>query len=146
LDHTSTTVQVTFSDWRFNEKWFQHYLEVNRLFADCIAQMVLDRDLVWIHDYHLMLLPQMLRERIPNLLIGFFLHVPFSSYELFMRCLPQRKQLIEGLLGADILGFHTFSYVRHFKSCVIRCLGVECNFDTIQYDGRIIRRSASHRN
>lgn len=122
---------------RFSEKWYQHYFEVNRLFCECICQFVTETDLVWIHDYHLMLLPQMLREKMPNLRIGFFLHVPFPSYELF-RCIPQRKELIEGLMGADLIGFHTFSYVRHFKSCVGRCLGVECGFDTIRYDSRLV--------
>lgn len=80
---------------KYDEKWWKNYVAVNQIFCVAVLDVVSDGDLVWIHDYHLMLLPKMLREKKPELKIGFFLHVPFPSYEIF-RCLPQRKQLIEG--------------------------------------------------
>ncbi len=70
-------------------------------------------DMIWVHDYQLMLVPALLRERLPDARIGFFLHVPFPSSEVF-RILPWRQQILHGLLGADLVGFHTFSYLRHF--------------------------------
>jgi len=123
---------------QYNENWFNHYHTVNKLFCDVIIKTAKPGDVVWVQDYHLMLLPLMLREKNPNLKIGFFLHVPFPSYEIF-RCIPQRQELIEGLLGSDLIGFHTFSYVRHFKSCVLRCLGMECSFDRLTYGARTVR-------
>jgi trehalose 6-phosphate synthase/phosphatase len=83
-------------------------------------------DVVWIHDYHLMLLPQLLRQQKPAATIGFFLHIPFPSFELF-RLLPQtwRAEILEGLLGADLIGFHTYDYAQHFLRSVLRVLGHE---------------------
>src|SRR4029079_13004835 len=81
-------------------------------------------DLVWVHDYQLMLVPAMLNKAMPELKIGFFLHTPFPSFETF-RCHPKRRELIAGMLGADLIGFHTFGYMRHFRSPVLRLLGIE---------------------
>nr|MBA2706328.1 bifunctional alpha,alpha-trehalose-phosphate synthase (UDP-forming)/trehalose-phosphatase [Gemmatimonadaceae bacterium] len=92
-------------------------------------------DFVWVHDYQLMLLPAMLREAMPSLKIGFFLHTPFPSFEVF-RCHPNRRELVSGLLGADLVGFHTFGYVRHFRSSVLRLLGLEAEMMRIRHDGR----------
>jgi trehalose-6-phosphate synthase len=80
--------------------------------------------IVWINDYHLMLVPGMLRQMIPDVCIGFFLHIPFPSSEI-LRCLPVRKQILNGLLGADYIGFQTYSYLRHFLMSCTRLLGVE---------------------
>ena len=78
--------------------------------------------LVWVHDYQLLLLPAMLRAARPKLRIGFFLHTPFPAYDVF-RCHPRRRELVEGMLGADLLGFHTFGYLRHFRSAVLAAGG-----------------------
>ena len=115
---------------RYEESWWQAYQKINRVFAETVLSQAQADDIIWVHDYHLMLLPSMLRKQRPDLKIGFFLHTPFPSYELF-RCSPNREELLEGLLGADLIGFHTFSYLRHFRSTVLRLLGLESEMDLI---------------
>jgi trehalose 6-phosphate synthase/phosphatase len=102
---------------------FSVYEHVNQRFADAVAAHHRPGDLIWVHDYHLMLVPGLLRARIPDARIGFFLHIPFPPSEVF-RTLPYRERLVEGLLGADLIGFHTPSYVRHFAAAVTRTLGI----------------------
>ncbi|GES65564.1 trehalose-phosphatase [Aspergillus terreus] len=114
------------TDGRSEIKWWTDYVRMNRLFADRIVKEYQEGDIVWIHDYHLFLLPSMLRQRIPNIYIGFFLHAPFPSSE-FMRCLAKRKEVLTGVLGANMIGFQTFSYSRHFSSCCTRVLGFDSN-------------------
>ncbi|RLM01800.1 hypothetical protein CFD26_108651 [Aspergillus turcosus] len=114
------------TDGRSERKWWGDYVRMNRLFADRIIQEYREGDIVWIHDYHLFLLPSLLRQRIPNIYIGFFLHAPFPSSE-FMRCLAKRKEVLTGVLGANMIGFQTFSYSRHFSSCCTRVLGFDSN-------------------
>lgn len=120
---------------RYQEQWWDAYRDVNQQFADRVLQTASSGDAVWIHDYHLMLLPQMLRQARPDLRIGFFLHTPFPSFEVF-RCLPQRDLLLRGLLGADQIGFHTFGYLRHFRSTALRILGAEPEMNWIPHNGR----------
>ncbi|KAJ2796036.1 Trehalose-6-P synthase/phosphatase complex subunit, partial [Coemansia guatemalensis] len=93
-------------------------------FADRIVEIYRDGDIIWVNDYHLMLLPKLLRERLPGARVGFFLHIPFPSSEIF-RCLHVRKELLNGMLGADVVGLQTFSYKRHFVQTAKRVLGVE---------------------
>lgn len=111
----------------FDENAWVAYRDANRLFAKAVAKSVKDGDLVWVHDYHLMLLPAMLREEIgtsvKNVKIGFFLHTPFPSSEIY-RILPVREEILEGVLHCDLLGFHTFDYARHFLSSCSRILFV----------------------
>jgi trehalose 6-phosphate synthase/phosphatase len=109
---------------REESKWWADYVRMNQLFADRILEIYRPGDVVWIHDYHLMLLPHLLRQRIPNIYIGFFLHIPFPSSE-YVRCLPRRKDLLEGCLGSTMVGFQSYSYARHFSSCCERVLGFE---------------------
>lgn len=109
----------------FDESAWSAYREVNRLFAKAVVNDVQDGDLIWVHDYHLMLLPEMLREEIgdskKNVKIGFFLHTPFPSSEIY-RILPVREALLTGVLDCDLIGFHTYDYARHFLSSCSRIL------------------------
>lgn len=116
---------------RFDEKWFEAYKHVNTLFADKVAELATTGEVVWIHDYHLLLLPLMLHQRRPDLRIGFFLHTPFPCYEIF-RCHPDREALLQGVLGANLIGFHTSGYLRHFRGTVLRILGLESEINTIR--------------
>ncbi|OHB50814.1 MAG: hypothetical protein A2Y10_01775 [Planctomycetes bacterium GWF2_41_51] len=122
----------------YQSQWWEQYKIVNRKFAHAILKIAKKGDLVWVHDYQLMLVPEMLKQSGMNLKIGFFLHTPFPSYEVF-RCHPQRKELLTGMLGADLVGFHTFGYVRHFRSSAIRLLGVECDTMVVNNEGRKCR-------
>jgi trehalose 6-phosphate synthase/phosphatase len=122
----------------YEEDQWQAYKQVNQKFADVIAEHMEGVDKIWVHDYHLLLLPQMIKERFPDVTIGFFLHIPFPSYELF-RILPWRNEIINGMLGADLLGFHTFDYERHFMSSVRRLLGYDININEINLPKRIVK-------
>lgn len=122
----------------FNNDDWKAYVKVNQKYATKLAEIIQPDDKIWIHDYHLMLLPKMLREKFPNLSIGYFQHIPFPSYEIF-RMLPHRIELLEGLLGADLIGFHTYDYERHFLSSVRRLLGLETYFNQIRYDKRVLK-------
>lgn len=122
----------------YNNNLWNVYNRVNKSFCNIIMRVVEPGDVVWIHDYHLMLLPQMLRKRCPDLTIGFFLHIPFPSFEVF-RLLPWRKNILEGLLGADLIGFHTYDYVRHFLDSVRNRLGYEHSLGQIIVGSRIVK-------
>jgi trehalose 6-phosphate synthase/phosphatase len=124
----------------YDENCWQEYREVNRLFADKLAEELRPGDIVWVHDYQLMLLPKLLRDRFPDVAIGFFLHIPFPSFELF-RMLPAhwRRELIDGLLGSSLIGFHTHDYARHFLSCVLRTAGYEHQLGTLTLPDRIVK-------
>jgi trehalose 6-phosphate synthase/phosphatase len=113
------------------------YAEVNELFADIVAEHYRPGDLIWVHDYQLLLLPDLLRKRLPDARIGFFLHIPFPSEELF-RTLPERDRLLRGLLGADLVGFHTPAYLRHFAASITQ-LGLTIEIDKVQLSDREVR-------
>ncbi|MCE2611811.1 bifunctional alpha,alpha-trehalose-phosphate synthase (UDP-forming)/trehalose-phosphatase [Flavobacteriaceae bacterium D16] len=114
------------------------YRDVNQKFADVVLEHAQDGDIIWIHDYQLMLLPEMIREKRPEVIIGFFLHIPFPSFEIF-RTLPWRKEILMGLLGSDLIGFHTYDYERHFLSSVRRLTGIDVSYNEIYTDNRIVR-------
>jgi trehalose 6-phosphate synthase/phosphatase len=124
-------VPLQASDW-------DAYVEANEHFAEVVAAQYRPGDLVWIHDYQLLLLPGLLRRRLPDARIGFFLHIPFPSVELF-RTLPARRQLLEGMLGADLVGFHTPTYLRHFATALTDILGLTVDIDRVQLPGREMR-------
>jgi trehalose 6-phosphate synthase/phosphatase len=113
------------------------YAEVNERFADVVAEHYRPGDLIWVHDYQLLLLPDLLRKRLPDARIGFFLHIPFPSEELF-RTLPERDRLLRGLLGADLVGFHTPAYLRHFAASLTQ-LGLTVEIDKVQLSDREVR-------
>lgn len=118
---------------RYAEEWWDAYQLVNRKFADTVAALAKPGHIIWVHDYHLMLLPSLLRERIPGGTIGFFFHTPFPPSVIFA-CHPNRKELLEGLMGADLIGFHTFNYLSHFRSTLLRILGLESEVDHIWHN------------
>ncbi|MFK7733580.1 MAG: bifunctional alpha,alpha-trehalose-phosphate synthase (UDP-forming)/trehalose-phosphatase [Pseudomonadales bacterium] len=124
LHYNRAYMNYSDSDWAA-------YCHVNELFAEAILEIANDDDIVWVHDYHLFLLPGLLRQARPHLKIGFFLHTPFPSSEV-IRCHPQREALIRGVLGADLIGFHTFGYLRHFRSSALQLLGLESDMTEIQ--------------
>jgi len=124
------------------EQW-EVYKKINEKFCAHLLKILKPTDIVWIHDYHLMLLPGMLREKMPELNIGFFLHIPFPVFEIF-RLLPNewRKQILLGILGADMVGFHTYDYCNYFTACVQKLLGFEANMGLISADDRNIKVDA----
>ena len=121
----------------FEKKYWDAYFQVNEKYAKAIIKKIGPEDQIWIHDYQLLLVPQMVKEKRPNVQIGFFLHIPFPSFEVF-RILPWRNEILEGMLGSDLIGFHTYNYERHFFSSVRRLLGYDINFNQINLKSRIV--------
>ena len=119
------------------DKDWDAYLAVNKRFAQATAQRAVPGDSVWIHDFQLMLVPGMLRELQPDLRIGFFLHIPFPAFEVF-RVLPWRETLLQGVLGADLVGFHTQDYQAHFAKAASRILGAQPAAEGLTFQGRPI--------
>jgi trehalose 6-phosphate synthase/phosphatase len=119
---------------------WEQYKQINRLFADALKAVLRPDDVVWVHDYHLMLLPQLLKARQSQLSVGFFLHIPFPSFEVF-RLLPGvwRREILEGLLGADVIGFHTHEYTHHFLQSVLRILGYEQQMSQVLTPTKVVR-------
>ncbi len=126
----------TFTEHR-NETW-EAYRAINQRFFEVLEQVVEDDAIVWVHDYQLLLLPGLIKRRFPRAEVGFFLHIPFPSYEVF-RLLPAREAVLEGLLGADLVGFHTYDYARHFLSSVRRLLGFDHAMGVIKTETRAVK-------
>ncbi|KAL2466665.1 hypothetical protein Adt_42516 [Abeliophyllum distichum] len=127
---------------RFDRSMWEAYVSVNRLFSQKVVEVLNpEDDFVWIHDYHLMVLPTFLRRRFVRLRMGFFLHSPFPSSEIY-RTLPVREEILKALLNSDLIGFHTFDYARHFLSCCSRMLGLEYQskrgYIGLEYYGRTV--------
>ena len=124
----------------YESQYFDAYVQVNQLFAEKLVPQLQPDDQVWIHDYQLLVLPHLLRSKKPEATIGFFLHIPFPSYEIF-RLLPTewKKVLLQGVMGADLIGFHTYDYVQHFLQSAKMLLGVDSYFHNLQYQDRLVR-------
>ena len=125
----------------FDETYWHAYKKVNEHFCRDIVEDLRSDDKVWVHDYQLMLLPALLRAKRPDIKIGFFLHIPFPSFEL-LRLLPYREEILEGLLGADLIGFHEYDYVRHFLSSVYRICNYEPHLNELMVHNRLVRVDA----
>jgi len=125
----------------YEDQYWQAYKNVNEAFCETVIKIAKPDDCIWVHDYQLMLLPQLVRAKLPNAQIGFFLHIPFPSFELF-RLLPWRKEILKGLLCADLIGFHTYDYVRHFLSSTARIVGTEHSMGALAIDDRIVKVDA----
>ena len=129
------------SQLKFDAKHWESYVEANRLFCEAVVNRYRPNDLIWVHDYHLMLLPQMLRERLRDAAVGFFLHIPFPSSEIFP-ILPRREELLEGLLGADLLAFQTHAHLQQFRAALLRVLGMESKIAEVAQGSRPVRLEA----
>ncbi|HVW95566.1 MAG TPA: bifunctional alpha,alpha-trehalose-phosphate synthase (UDP-forming)/trehalose-phosphatase [Mucilaginibacter sp.] len=127
----------------YSTSYFDAYMQANRIFADKISGQLRKDDVVWIHDYHLLPLAGMLRKRFPTLTIGLFLHIPFPSYELF-RVIPKQwqREILTGMLGADLVGFQTVDYASHFLSCVEMIYKIEHEGHHILWENRQIKADA----
>ncbi|RYE25119.1 MAG: bifunctional alpha,alpha-trehalose-phosphate synthase (UDP-forming)/trehalose-phosphatase [Sphingobacteriales bacterium] len=121
----------------YNPEYWDDYYAVNKKFADSITSIATNDDIIWIHDYQLMLVPEMVRKVLPDVSIGFFQHIPFPSFELF-RSLPWRKEVLRGMLGADVIGFHTYDDVRHFLSSTNRIINVQGAGNELRVDNRLV--------
>ena len=124
----------------YEEDHWQEYRNVNQVFSEAVVKALQPDDLLWIHDYHLMLLPKLVREKFPEMPIGFFLHIPFPSWEIF-RMLPRawREEIIEGLLGSSLIGFHTHDYARYFLTSVLRTAGYEHQLGSLTLRDRAVK-------
>lgn len=122
-------------------KTWERYKKVNQLFYESIKPYIDEDSVIWVHDYQLMLLPELIRTHHPHVKIGFFLHIPFPSYEIF-RLLIWKSDILKGLLGSDLIGFHTYDYVRHFLSSVRRTLNITQSFYKLSYNNRYVRVDA----
>jgi trehalose 6-phosphate synthase/phosphatase len=129
------------ADPEYHRHWWDAYQQVNQRFAQKSAEVAADGAVVWIHDYQLLLVPQMLRDLRPDVRIGFFQHIPFPPVELYMR-LPWRKEIIAGMLGADLIGFQVPGAVRNFVRLARTQLGVEVTGSMLHHNGRGIRAGA----
>ena len=125
----------------YEERFWKTYTQVNQIFCDEVMKIAKPGDDVWVHDYQLMLLPRLLRQILPELAIGFFLHIPWPSFEL-LRLLPWREEILNGLLGADLIGFHTYDYVRHFTSSMCRIMGLEHTLGKVSIGNRVVKIDA----
>lgn len=128
--YASTYSTYKQSNWEF-------YQQVNQKFAEVVLQVAQPGDTVWIHDYQLLLLPALIRAQLPDVSIGFFLHIPFPSFQLF-HLIPWRRELLEGLLGADLVGFHTFDDMQHFTQACARLLHVNLSSNIISLPDRLV--------
>jgi len=124
----------------YNQDHFEQYQLANEHFCETLMLHLRPGDVVWIHDYHLLPLAQLLRARMPEVTIGFFLHIPFPSYEIF-RLLPRKWQesLLKGMLGADLIGFHTIDYASHFLQSVLMVLGIDSDRHILRHDNRLVK-------
>jgi len=122
----------------FEETEWNMYNQVNQKFLQRVLKVSNPDDVLWVHDYHLMLLPKLIRDNLQNSRIGFFLHIPFPSFEIF-RILPWREDILKGVLGADLVGFHVYEYARHFLSSALRLLGYEHELGTVNVEDRIVK-------
>jgi len=127
----------------YDDEYWQIYKDVNFAFAQQVLKVIEPEDIIWIHDYHLMLLPQMLRNEKPEAKIIFFLHIPFPHFELFS-ILPKkwRSEILKGILGAEVVGFHTYEHLQNFLQCVLRFLGYKHEMGKILIDNRLVKAGA----
>ncbi|MBI4234017.1 MAG: bifunctional alpha,alpha-trehalose-phosphate synthase (UDP-forming)/trehalose-phosphatase [Chloroflexi bacterium] len=123
---------------RYSANEWEAYQEANRLFCEAVVELAQPDDTIWVHDYHLMLLPKYLRERLPDAAIGFFLHIPFPRYDVFA-LLPWHRQLVDSLLACNLVGFHTYEYAQAFLGCVRRVIGYDNDMGQVMAGHRVVQ-------
>lgn len=147
MRHTNGVWSNRFWDQRTQEDVWQSYSQVNMKFREKIVEVYNDGDLIWIHGFHLLVLPSFITKTIPKAKTALFLHTPFPSSEIF-RTLSVREDLLRGMLNADHIGFHLFEYARHFVTCVRRLLGLTYDMENgqlaVHYNGRTVAISSIH--
>ncbi len=116
---------------QFDSESWEAYIDANRRFCSAVVKEFRSGDRIWVHDYHLMLLPAMLRQSLPDAAIGFFLHIPFPGSDIFA-ILPRGEELLNGVLGADLIAFHTHLHLQHFRMSLRRLLGLESAIDRVE--------------
>lgn len=121
----------------YDQHLFDAYKKANQKFCDIVVKAAKPGDIIWIHDYQLLLLPEMVRKKLPDIRIGFFQHIPFPSFEAF-RLLPWRREILMGMLGSDLIGFHTYDDMRHFLSSVSRIAALPTTRGVIDVDARLV--------
>lgn len=127
----------------YEEELWEAYVKVNRLFFETVNRVARPGDVIWIHDYQIMLLPGMIRETTPGAAIGFFLHIPFPSYEMFRTLsVKWRSEILKGLLGSDLIGFHTYDYAQHFLNSVSSILGLDHHLGAMTVGERLVKADA----
>ncbi|KAI8973309.1 glycosyltransferase family 20-domain-containing protein [Mycotypha africana] len=129
---------LMWSDKVDEASYWDSYIKVNQIFANEVISNYKEGDIIWVHDYHLLLVPEMIRKVLPNAPIGLFVHTPFPSSEIF-RCLPRRKEILQGMLGSSVVAFQTYNYSRHFASNCTRILGYEYTPSGILANGVLIQ-------
>ncbi|KAI7904460.1 glycosyltransferase family 20-domain-containing protein [Cokeromyces recurvatus] len=122
------------TDGRIEKSQWNFYKKVNQRYADLVIAEYQPTDTIWVHDYHLLLVPSMIRASLPRARIGLFVHSSFPSSEIF-RCLPKRQEILKGMLGANLVGFQTYAHARHFISTCTRILGYESSPEGVEYEG-----------
>ena len=124
----------------YKTSYFENYIQANLDFLKVILNNIRENDIIWIHDYHLLPLAKLIRDNVPTITIGFFLHIPFPSFELF-KLIPENweLQILHGMLGADLIGFHTIDYATHFLKSVQMRLGIESDQNLLKYNNRLVK-------
>ncbi|RPJ09300.1 MAG: bifunctional alpha,alpha-trehalose-phosphate synthase (UDP-forming)/trehalose-phosphatase, partial [Spirochaetaceae bacterium] len=127
----------------FDEQLWENYREVNRRFADEVLGILRDGDVLWIHDYHFLLVAAMIKKERPEIPVGLFLHIPFPTFEIF-RLLPRKwgKEILSGMLGADLVGFHTYDFMHYFLRCVLRIMGLNHDMGVVDLGHKYTRVGA----
>lgn len=127
----------------YDDSYFDAYSTANNMFFEKLRNLIKPGDFIWVHDYQLFLLPEMIRKEFPSASIGFFLHIPFPSFEIF-RLFPRiwRESILTGMTGADVVGFHTNDYTQHFIKSVRRTLGYRVNQNFIYLENRLCKADA----
>lgn len=122
---------------KYSEDYWESYVAVNRKFANKVLETATARDTIWIHDYQLMLVPAMVKAIAPKMTIGYFQHIPFPDFEVF-RAMPWKETIIEGVLGADLIGFQTPTDCKHFIDTAEKTTGLSANGNTLRYENRSV--------